>query len=347
MIKDLTLGKLAGYISIGTAITYGLVYLFIDLLNLRWPYIIALFLVVVYCIFLFVRYLLDRFVFRKIKLIYKTISRTKNSIKNTSAAQSRLASLSEVNREVEEWMTNKESEIAALNELEIYRRNYLGNISHELKTPIFAVQGYIHTLLDGGINDDRIKIKYLHRAAKNVDRLQSIVEDLETINKLESGQLLLNMRIFDIKTLSLDIFEELRVLAEEKSITLDFKQGARKSFRVNADESKIRQVITNLLTNGIKYGRKGGVVLVGFYDMHVNVLIEVSDDGIGMATEHLKHVFDRFYRIDHSGNRMQGGSGLGLAIAKHIIEAHHQTINVRSTKDKGTTFGFTLEKAGK
>ena len=190
-------------------------------------------------------------------------------------------------------------------------------------------------------------MKYLKRAAENTERLQNIVEDLEIISKLESGQVDMEMRKFDIRELVNDIFMDLSAMAKEKNISLMLKEGASQPFQVIADRESIRQVLTNLLVNSIKYGKEGGNTKVSFYDMDTLILIEVSDNGIGMEEKHIKHVFDRFYRVDSSRSRKQGGSGLGLAIVKHIIEAHGQTINLRSTLNIGSTFGFTLKKAGK
>ena len=253
--------------------------------------------------------------------------------------------LDEVEREVSEWADQYERDEEELERLASYRRRFIGDVSHELKTPIFNIQGFVHTLLDGAIHDDKVNIQYLNRAAKNVDRLQSIVEDLETINKLEAGQVVLDLRDFDLHELADEVFEDLEMRARERNIRLTYKDGANQRFQVRADKETIRQVLVNLVHNSIKYGREGGVTKVSFYDMENFVLVEVSDNGIGIPEEHLKYVFDRFYRIDKSRSRDAGGTGLGLAIVKHIIEAHKQTINVRSTVGQGSTFGFTLEKA--
>lgn len=296
-------------------------------------------------LYLFIRVLLERYVFRKIKLIYKIIHDYKLKGVEKADLDIKTTSLDQVNQEVIEWAEHTEKEIKMLKTLEKYRKDFVGNISHELKTPIFSLQGYLHTLLDGGIHDESINIKYIKRAAKNAERLQRIVEDLEEISKLESGKLILDIRKFDIKALVQEVFLDLEVHAQEKNITLQFKEGAAKSFNVLADREVIRQVLNNLIINSIKYGKEGGHTKISFYDMDKNILIEVSDDGIGINEEHLKHLFDRFYRVDTSRSRSQGGSGLGLSIVKHIVEAHNQTINVRSREGVGSTFGFTLKKA--
>lgn len=294
--------------------------------------------------FLIVRFFLEKYVFRKVKLIYKLIYDSKKEKPTQDISKE---SLEDVNMKVMEWAVSTKKEIASLKSLEEYRKNYVGNISHELKTPIFSIQAYLHTLLEGGLYDENINKEYLKRAADNTERLQNIVEDLDIITKLESGKAELDIKKFDIKELVKDIFLDLKSMAKKKKITLAFKDPSSPSFVVLADRESIRQVFTNLLVNSIKYGKEGGTTKVSFYDMDTEVLTEISDNGIGIDEKHLKHVFDRFYRVDSSRSRKQGGSGLGLSIVKHIIEAHDQTINVRSTVDVGSTFGFTLEKAGK
>ena len=292
--------------------------------------------------FLIVGFFLEKYVFRKIKLIYKLIYDSK---KDKTLKDINKESLADVNAKVMEWAESTKQEIATLKSLEEYRRNYVGNISHELKTPIFSIQAYLHTLIEGGLYDENINKDYLLRAASNTERLQSIVEDLDVITKLEFGQAELDLKRFDLRELVKDIFLDLKAIAKKKSITLQFKEGAAQPFFVSADREAIRQVFTNLIINSIKYGKEGGTTKVSFYDMESEILTEISDDGIGIEEKHLKHVFDRFYRVDSSRSRKQGGSGLGLSIVKHIIEAHDQNINVRSTSHVGSTFGFTLKKA--
>ena len=253
--------------------------------------------------------------------------------------------LDSVEEEVAQWAQSQENEINTLKTLEAYRKKYLGNVSHELKTPIFSIQGFVHTLLDGALEDETVNRRYLERAASNVERLLTIVYDLETITKLESGELMLDITTFDIKELVEEVFSDIEIKAKEGNIDLVFKEGADRSFMVKGDPEYIRQVLNNLIVNSIKYGKKGGVTKASFYDMHNQVLIEISDNGIGIQERHLKHLFDRFYRVDKSRSRIQGGSGLGLSIVKHILEVHDQTINVRSTPEMGSTFGFTLDKA--
>ncbi len=291
-------------------------------------------------------YYLKKYIYRKIKVIYKTIHRHKlNPDEKHQPIDVNENIIEEVEKEVAQWAVNQKKEIDKHKAWADYRRKFVGDISHELKTPIFNIQGYLHTLLEGGLEDEQVNVSFLEKAAKNVDRLYTIVEDLGAISRLESGELILDMQTFDIKTLTLEVFEDLEIKAKEKNVTLGFKEGAGMGYKVIADRENIRQVLTNLIHNSIKYGHENGHTKVGFYDMDKNVLIEVADNGLGIPKKHLAHVFDRFYRVDKSRSREQGGSGLGLAIVKHIVEAHKQTINVRSTPNIGSTFGFTLEKA--
>jgi two-component system phosphate regulon sensor histidine kinase PhoR len=312
----------------------------------NWISLLVVF-IIAFCATFFVFYfLLEKFIYRKIKLIYKTISNFRSAKERTSG-RINLGNdiIGSVNREVLDWQKNRSDEIEELKRMENFRKEFLGNVSHELKTPIFNIQGYIHTLLEGGIDDREVNIHYLQRASKSVDRLCLIVEDLESISKLEAGEMTLEQRVFDIHELVEDVFESLELQAAEKKIKLGFKEGSDKTFYVYADKERIRQVLVNLLVNSIKYGKDKGSTVIGFYDMDENILIEVTDDGIGVETPHLQRLFERFYRVDKSRSREAGGTGLGLAIVKHIIEAHQQTINVRSAHGVGTTFAFTLKKA--
>ncbi|MBP6183463.1 MAG: sensor histidine kinase [Saprospiraceae bacterium] len=296
-------------------------------------------------VFIMTQRLVNFFVYRRIKLIYKYIHEVKTDPEGKKNLLTGGDILESVEQEVKVWAETQQKELETLRALESYRRRFLGNISHELKTPIFNIQGYLHTLLEGGLYDKNINMKYLDRAAKNVDRLETIVSDLETIAQLEAEQMILEMEPFDLKGLVKEVFEDHERLAAEKEIRLQFKQGAESDFQVIADRERIRQVLNNLITNAIKYGKAGGITKLGFYDMDDRILVEVADDGIGIEEPHLKHVFDRFYRVDISRSRELGGSGLGLSIVKHIIEAHKQGITVRSSQGKGSTFGFTLAKA--
>ncbi len=288
---------------------------------------------------------LQRYIYRKIKVIYKTIRKSKlKPEEKTGRVDLDEHIIDEVEKEVDAWVAIQNKEIDDLKALAEYRRTFLGDISHELKTPIFNIQGYLHTLLDGGLFDSNINEKYLIKAAKNVERLHLIIQDLEAIARMEAGELEMDYSSFNIKDLALDVIDDFEMKAMAKNIELRFKQGADKGFMVWADKEKIRQVLTNLVSNSIKYGVANGRTQFSFYDMDKAVLIEVADNGIGIDEEDLNRVFDRFYRVDKSRSREQGGTGLGLAIVKHIMEAHRQPINLRSSAGSGSTFGFTLSK---
>jgi two-component system phosphate regulon sensor histidine kinase PhoR len=293
--------------------------------------------------FLSTSYILNYLINEKITPIYKTISGIPGKDKRKKKA-SQKDILAEVEHDVKIWADDKMAEIERLRDLEKYRKDFVGNVSHELKTPIFNIQGYILTLLDGGLEDPEINKLYLERTEKSIDRMINVVEDLESITKLESGELKLNPEVFDISKLVEEVFElELRE-ATERSITMNLNLTSGKPFLVRADKKRIFEAMRNLIGNAIKYGRKEGNVTVGFYDMNNLLLIEVSDDGIGIEKKDLPRIFERFYRVDKSRSRMQGGTGLGLSIVKHIIEAHKQKIHVKSTPEHGTTFTFALEK---
>ena len=316
------------------------------ILIVSWESIGLLFVSVFAVAFIANFYLVRYYIFRRIKLIYKIIHRHKLPTDFKAGKLDMTQNvLKDVEQEVGEWADQNDRDIEELERLATYRRRFIGDVSHELKTPIFNIQGFIHTLLDGAIHDPEVNTKYLQRAARNVDRLQVIVEDLETINKLEAGQMVLDLREFDVHDLAEDVFSDLEMRARERNIKLTFKEGANQRFRVRADKESIRQVLINLVHNSIKYGREGGLTKISFYDMENYILLEVSDNGIGIEEDNMKHVFDRFYRADKHRSREAGGTGLGLSIVKHIVEAHKQTINVRSTIGQGSTFGFTLEKA--
>lgn len=349
MLKNPTPQQIAllvsGFITLATTAT--LILLFLPDWALSQYLLLMLWLVLVFAsTYIITIYYLKKYIYRKIKLIYKTIHKHKVSPEEKNKTIDIYSNIiEEVEKEVEEWAVNQKAELAKYKSWAEYRRKFVGDISHELKTPIFNIQGYIHTLLDGGMEDENIRRSFLEKAAKNLDRLNTIVEDLEAISRLESGELIIDMQTFDIRELAHEVFEDLEFKAREKNICLEFKEGASQSMKVRADRENIRQVLINLIHNSVKYGRENGRTRVGFYDMDKHVLVEVADNGIGIPKKHINHVFDRFYRVDKSRSRSQGGSGLGLSIVKHIIEAHKQTINVRSTPNLGSTFGFTLQKA--
>jgi two-component system phosphate regulon sensor histidine kinase PhoR len=253
--------------------------------------------------------------------------------------------IGEVNQEVLNWAEASKKEINQLRSMENFRKEYLGNVSHELKTPITSIQGYLETLIDGGINDPNINFSYLNKAIRNVERMVSIINDLESISHLESGQMKMQLESIDITALAKEVFSDLEILANQRNFRLKIKEGCDQPFLVHADKKLIREVLVNLLSNSIKYGKDAGQTSVGLYNMGDNILIEVSDNGIGIQSDDLSRVFERFYRVEKSRSRDFGGTGLGLSIVKHVIEAHNQTISVRSTYEEGSTFAFTLQKA--
>ncbi|MHB1921520.1 MAG: sensor histidine kinase [Chitinophagaceae bacterium] len=301
---------------------------------------------IAYVLFLFT---LQKFIFQKIKLIYKFIYQTKGIKRQESIYHQFLPekTIDEVSADVEKWAIQKKDEIENLQRSEKFRKEFLLNLAHELKTPVFAVQGYIHTLLDGAIHDQEVNELFLKNASKNTDRLCRLIDDLDEISKLESGEQQVNREIFVIQDLVRDVFDTLSLKASQKQIKFSIKKGSEVTQYVYADKEKIRQVVINLVDNSIKYGNQSGNTTAGIYNMDdQRILVEITDDGLGIAEEHLPRIFERFYRTDKARNRDAGGTGLGLAIVKHIVEAHGQTVNVRSKPDLGSTFGFTLE-AGK
>ncbi|MBL0341708.1 MAG: sensor histidine kinase [Bacteroidetes bacterium] len=309
-------------------------------------YSLSLFLIVGFIGYQVINYSLDRFFYQNIRVIYRNVLQLKTS--PSSAIPLKISDdhvLIEINRILIEWERNNKEEIVHLKELEVFRKEFLGNVSHELKTPIFTIQGYIHTLLDGGIEDQEINVLYLQKAARSIDRLISIVDDLESISKLEAGELILEHRTFDIKELIADVIESLELKAKENKVILFLKGNPIEKNYVFADKERIRQVLVNLLVNSIKYGRRNGHTSISVEDQGDFFVVEVQDDGIGIEKQHLGRLFERFYRVDKSRSREQGGTGLGLAIVKHIIEAHSEKISVESKPGEGTKFTFTLKKS--
>ncbi len=322
---------------------FGITYFFQELnINLL-PFFISLIIGLVllyFCVLL----LLEKYVYNKLKVIYKFIHNSKSKDSKKDIPED-VVSIDNVNKDVLKWASDTEKRIESLQTLAKYRKNFVGNVSHELKTPIFSLQGYLHTLLDGGIYDESINLKYIKRAADNADRLQHIVEDLESIGEMESGRLELDIEEFDIYKLIKDVFQDQKRMADKQKVKLNLETKGDFPLMVKGDVEAVRQILNNLVTNTLKYGDEGGTTVISTFDVDKNILIEISDDGIGIEEKHLEHVFDRFYRVDRSRSRLKGGSGLGLSIVKHLVEAHKQTIHVRSTVGEGSIFGFTLEKA--
>lgn len=319
------------------------IYMHIYINSIRWFGVLICF-----CISLFTSIIL---LFCINYLLFKKVNHLLNTVKNFRATGDNPSSihqytnnnLDNLNQEILAWADDRKNEIERLHKLELYRKEFLGNVSHELKTPIFNIQGYVLTLLDGGLEDPTINRNYLERAEKSVDRMITIIDDLEAISQLETGELQIEPEKFDIVALAKDAAEAQEMKATAKGIILTLPEDAKPIF-VFADRFRIRQVIVNLIVNSVKYGKEYGETKIRFYDVGENILIEIADNGIGIGKEHLPRLFERFYRVDKSRSREQGGTGLGLAIVKHIIEAHNQTINVMSTEGAGTVFSFSLKK---
>ncbi|MDY0905342.1 sensor histidine kinase [Pedobacter sp. CFBP9032] len=298
--------------------------------------------------FLVFYYLLEKYIYNKIKLIYKLIHNLKlgKDLKDALGEYVSSDPINDVEQEVKEWAGAKKKEIDLLKKQEQFRREFLSNVSHEFKTPLFAIQGYIETLQDCITDDPDMAIKFLKKAENNVERLSYLINDLDAIAKLETGESPINYQKFDFVSLAKDVMENLEDRAKAKNIKLFFKDKYTAITSVNADREKIRQVLINLIVNSIKYGIENGETAIKIFELHDQFLIEVTDNGIGIEEKHLARLFERFYRIDTHRAREVGGTGLGLAIVKHILEAHQQTISVRSTPGIGTTFAFTLQKGG-
>ncbi len=312
----------------------------------KWWVALIVFVIIFIGSFLLIRFTLERFIYRKIKLIYKFIHQTKASKREEIYYKYLLPqkSIDEVREDVEKWATQQKEEIEILKTNEAYRKEFLQNLAHEFKTPIFAVQGYVDTLLEGALENPDVSKKFLENAARNVARMVTLVSDLDEITKLESGEQPLQKNNFIIQDLIREVYESLSIKTSTKNIKCSIKKGCEQPVAVFADKEKVRQVIINIVSNSIKYGKENGHIVASIYKTDGrHVLIEISDDGIGIAEEHLPRIFERFYRTDAGRSRDAGGTGLGLAICKHIIEAHGQTIHVRSKPDVGTTIGFTLE----
>ena len=293
--------------------------------------------------FLIVQYRVERFIYRRIKKVYDNVSLLDSKTLSPTQITTDMSSLT---REVKKFAEDKKLEIETLKVREAYRKEFMGNVSHELKTPLFTVQGYILTLLDGAHKDKVIRKKYLARANKGVERLIYIVKDLDMITKLETGDLHLRYETFDIVELIRASFDLLEMKAAKKEITLTFDLDYEDPVYVRADRERIQQVLTNLVVNSIKYGKQGGTTEISIEDLIKNkVIIRVTDNGEGIEHENIPRLFERFYRVDKSGSRKEGGSGLGLSIVKHILEAHEEKIYVESVFGVGSEFSFTLEKS--
>ncbi|MDR1951519.1 MAG: GHKL domain-containing protein [Bacteroidales bacterium] len=308
-------------------------------------FIIILIVVLFVVSFLLLQLIIKRYIENRIKLIYKIIYTKKKSRDNFLKKYDELG-FSSIEKEVQDYVEKREMKLEKMKEQETYRREFLGNISHELKTPVFNIQGYISTLLDGAINDDQVNRNYLERTEASLQRMISIINDLDVISQFENNQVVPQQTNFNLENLIQEIFDDLEIKAKDHGVNLSFRNKAKSDAMVYADSDQIKQVISNLVENSIRYlDENNPYTKITIYDMHEKFLVEVSDNGIGIAESEIPRIFERFYRTEKARSREKGGTGLGLAIVKHILKAHHQNITVRSTLGAGTTFSFTLDKS--
>ena len=332
--------KSSVYVTLFFLATIFLYHYFVQPLNLL---IVLAFSVVFYAAtFFLIQFRVEHFIYKRVKKIYDDVSLLETTSYVNQPVTTDMATLT---KEVKKFARDKKLEIETLKIREEYRKEFLGNVSHELKTPLFTIQGYLLTLLDGAMEDKNIRTKYLERAEKGVERLIYIVKDLDMITKLEVGEINLDVTRFNIVEVIQNVFDLFEMKAANKNITLTFDMKYAKPIWVMADQEKIQQVVTNLVVNSIKYGKKGGTTEVGIEDLTKNkVIVRITDNGEGIEKQNISRLFERFYRVDKSGARSEGGSGLGLAIVKHIIEGHDEKIYVESQIGVGSEFSFTLEK---
>jgi len=295
--------------------------------------------------FFVIYFLYGNIIFGKIDNLYLLVKEQQpKQIPNTEFQLDEVDSLERLEDEIKKLAIERNREVEQNRNIDSYRKEFLGNVSHELKTPVFNIQGYVSTLIDGGINDPTINIEYLKRADKSVDRMIQIIDDLETISQLEIGTLHLDIEKYDIGQQLRDVMDALKFQAKKHAIKLQFSKKHEKAIFVKADKFRMRQVLVNLISNSIKYGKAQGKTTVSLSLFDEQVIVEIKDNGIGIDAKHLPRLFERFYRVDKGRSREQGGTGLGLAIVKHIIEAHNETIDVTSTINEGTTIHFTLKR---
>jgi two-component system, OmpR family, phosphate regulon sensor histidine kinase PhoR len=343
-IKNLSPRQLSVFTALALAVPIGLL---LGAVEKKWVTGLIYFFIIFTGSYFLISFVLERFIFRKIKLIYKFIYQTKATKREETYYKYILPKkgIDEVREDVEAWASEKKEEIDLLRTNEQFRKEFLQNLSHEFKTPIFAIQGYVDTLLHGALENPSVNRRFLEKAATNVERLTNLLNDLDEISKLERGELHLLKQNFIIQELVKETFESISIMAEPKNIRCAIKKGCESPLMVFGDKEKIRQVLLNLVENSIKYGKQNGAITASMYNTDgQHILVEISDDGIGIPEKFLPRIFERFYRTDTGRSLDTTGSGLGLAICKHIIEAHGQTIHVRSREDVGTTIGFTLDR---
>ena len=332
--------KSSVYVTLFFLATIFLYHYFVQPLNLL--VVFAFSLVFYAATFFLIQFRVEHFIYKRVKKIYDDVSLLETTSYVNQPVTTDMATLT---KEVKKFARDKKLEIETLKIREEYRKEFLGNVSHELKTPLFTIQGYLLTLLDGAMEDKNIRTKYLERAEKGVERLIYIVKDLDMITKLEVGEINLDVTKFDIVEVIQNVFDLFEMKAANKNITLTFDTKYAKPIWVMADQEKIQQVVTNLVVNSIKYGKKGGTTEVGIEDLTKDkIIVRITDNGEGIEKQNISRLFERFYRVDKSGARSEGGSGLGLAIVKHIIEGHDEKIYVESQIGVGSEFSFTLEK---
>ena len=333
--------KSSVYVTLFFLATIFLYHYFVQPLNLL---IVLAFSVVFYAAtFFLIQFRVEHFIYKRVKKIYDDVSLLETTSYVNQPVTTDMATLT---KEVKKFARDKKLEIETLKIREEYRKEFLGNVSHELKTPLFTIQGYLLTLLDGAMEDKNIRTKYLERAEKGVERLIYIVKDLDMITKLEVGEINLDVTRFNIVEVIQNVFDLFEMKAANKNITLTFDMKYSKPIWVMADQEKIQQVVTNLVVNSIKYGKKGGTTEVGIEDLTKDkIIVRITDNGEGIEKQNISRLFERSYRVDKSGARSEGGSGLGLAIVKHIIEGHDEKIYVESQIGVGSEFSFTLEKS--
>jgi two-component system phosphate regulon sensor histidine kinase PhoR len=342
--KNISPRQLSFFTALGLAVPVSLLVFTIDK---RWQPAIISFVLILLGGYWLISFVFEKFIYRKLKLVFKFIHQTKATKKEETYYKYLLPkqSIEEVQQEVEAWAEENKQELDLLRRNEQFRKEFLQNLSHEFKTPVFAIQGYVDTLLQGALENPDVNKKFLEKTATNVERLTNLLNDLDEISKLERGELNLIKQNFVIQDLIRDVFESVAFMADQKHIRSNIKKGCESPITVFADKEKIRQVLHNLVENSIKYGKINGTITASIYNTDgKHVLVEISDDGIGISEKHLPRIFERFYRTDVGRSIDVTGSGLGLAICKHIVEAHGQTIHVRSRENIGTTIGFTLDR---